>query len=157
MIYVTHDQVEAMTMGDRIVLMKDGVVQQVGNPLELYNSPANRFVAGFVGTPAMNFFEGSLMKNGKLYFVESGNGIKLEVPSSFVTGLTRYIGKETYLGIRPEHIKLKGSDSGDLESSWPLRVEISELMRNEVYLYFSVASWPDSRESWGNHRSYTRD
>ncbi len=136
MIYVTHDQVEGMTMGDRIVVMKDGVVQQIGKPLELYNGPVNKFVAGFIGTPAMNFFQGKIKKNGKIYFEETGEGIRLEIPGSYEPRLSGVLGKEVYLGIRPEHIVLEEGKKRELDSSWPLRVEISEPMGNEVYLYF---------------------
>ncbi len=136
MIYVTHDQVEGMTMGDRIVVMKDGVIQQVGKPLELYNGPTNKFVAGFIGTPAMNFFEGKIRKERRLYFEETGGGVRLEIPGSYEPKLGGMAGKEVYLGIRPEHIQLDEGKKGGLDSTWPLKVEISEPMGNEVYLYF---------------------
>ena len=133
MIYVTHDQVEGMTMGDRIVVMKDGVVQQTGSPLELYNKPGNKFVAGFIGTPAMNFFEGRVEKKDKLYFEEVDGGIRLEIPTEYEKKLTGLEGKELYLGIRPEHISL---EAGRLDSTRVMRVELSEPMGNEVFLYF---------------------
>jgi multiple sugar transport system ATP-binding protein len=136
MIYVTHDQVEGMTMGDRIVVMKDGVVQQIGSPLELYNHPGNKFVAGFIGTPAMNFFEGRIKKEGRLYFEEGDQGIKLEIPGEYERRLTGMAGKDIYLGIRPEHIVLEEGKQGGLDSSRTLKVEISEPMGNEVFLYF---------------------
>jgi len=138
MIYVTHDQVEGMTMGDRIVVMKSGVVQQIDSPLNLYNHPVNKFVAGFIGSPAMNFFEGQLIRNGKLYFHEVNNGLKLELPSSFASGLGASGEKNVYLGIRPEHIFLHDSPHGSLDSVAALRVDISEPMGNEVFLYFNT-------------------
>jgi len=105
MIYVTHDQEEAMTLGDRIVVMKDGAIQQSGEPLEVYNRPANRFVAGFIGTPAMNFLEGSLVCNaGAVYF--AGAIGRLRLPDCLAKGLDGRGEREVVLGIRPENIRL---------------------------------------------------
>jgi multiple sugar transport system ATP-binding protein len=102
-IYVTHDQVEAMTMGDRIVVMKDGLKQQVGPPLGLYFKPANKFVAGFIGSPAMNFIEGDLLsEGGELYFQAAG--IKLKVPEEKAETLRRYGKNRVIFGIRPEDL-----------------------------------------------------
>ncbi len=142
MIYVTHDQVEGMTMGDRIVVMKDGVIQQVGEPLELYNKPHNKFVAGFIGTPAMNFLEGRITDERKLYFLEAGEGLRLEVPHELTSKLAGSIGKEIFMGIRPEHILLHGESKGKLDSSRRMKVEIAEPMGNEVYLYFQSPTTP---------------
>src|SRR5213079_1847430 len=100
-VYVTHDQVEAMTLGDRVVVMRDGWVQQVGDPMELYNEPANRFVAGFIGSPAMNFahvrIEG---ENGGLW--AKGDGISIKVPAPLSNRIGAYAGKEVTFGVRPE-------------------------------------------------------
>ncbi len=102
-IYVTHDQEEAMTLGDRVVVMKDGLVQQCAAPLEIYEHPANRFVAGFVGTPPMNFFEGRVFsENGHLYFDEGSN--KLRLPARLDQALAGSVGRRMVLGIRPESI-----------------------------------------------------
>ncbi len=136
MIYVTHDQVEAMTMGDRIVVMKDGVVQQTGNPLELYNNPRNKFVAGFIGTPAMNFFEGRVKKEERLYFEGKESDLKIEIPAELEGKLPVAEGKDVYMGLRPEHIQPQEERKGNLRSSCNLKVEISEPMGNEVFLYF---------------------
>ncbi len=137
MIYVTHDQVEGMTMGDRIVVMKDGVVQQIDTPLNLYNNPVNRFVAGFIGSPAMNFFEGRVQKNGKLYFSEASGSVRLEIPETFAPRLESVMGKSLYMGIRPEHIFIQEYHKGELDSTATFKVDISEPMGNEVYLYFA--------------------
>src|ERR1700736_572472 len=103
MIYVTHDQVEAMTMGDRIVIMNGGSIQQVATPLEAYDKPANRFVAGFIGTPPMNFFDGKLTMNGDGGSVELQGGIQLSLSRRNVNATNRRV----IFGIRPEHIHLK--------------------------------------------------
>src|SRR5712691_3147762 len=102
-IYVTHDQVEAMTLGDRVVVMKDGVVQQVGEPLELYNHPANKFVAGFIGSPAMNFATVTLTDaNGSL--TAKNSGFELEVPTAHDERLRGHVGRQVTIGIRPEDL-----------------------------------------------------
>ncbi|MBM3549176.1 MAG: sn-glycerol-3-phosphate ABC transporter ATP-binding protein UgpC [Alphaproteobacteria bacterium] len=106
-IYVTHDQVEAMTMADRIVVMHDGIVEQVGSPLELYDHPANIFVAGFIGSPAMNFYPGTLKRNGGIW-VEAEDGTRLPAPGN-VGGAD---GQKVVYGVRPEHLTLSGGSSG---------------------------------------------
>ena len=107
MVYVTHDQTEAMTMGDKIVVMKDGNVQQIAPPLTLYHTPENKFVAGFIGSPAMNFLEGAIQnKNGKLYFIEKSLHNEFLLPERYSTALQSYNNKELWMGIRPEHISI---------------------------------------------------
>ena len=103
MIYVTHDQVEAMTMGDRIVIMKDGVIQQVGGPLEVYDFPQNEFVAGFIGSPPMNFFKAKLVNVDGGLAVDMGS-FQLAVPSDYTSVYDKYVGKDITFGIRPEDI-----------------------------------------------------
>ncbi len=110
-IYVTHDQEEAMTLGDRIVILKDGVIQQCGAPLEVYNRPANRFVAGFIGTPPMNLLEGRLEGEGESVCFAGSVG-RLEVSPEAATGLRAHRGQVVVLGIRPEHLRLSGTDAG---------------------------------------------
>jgi multiple sugar transport system ATP-binding protein len=99
-IYVTHDQVEAMTMADRIVVMRDGIVEQIGSPLELYDTPANRFVAGFIGSPSMNFMPGKLRRNGGAAAAEAADGTRIEL----ARGVSADDGAEIVFGIRPEHL-----------------------------------------------------
>jgi multiple sugar transport system ATP-binding protein len=100
-VYVTHDQIEAMTMADKIVVMHDGQIEQIGAPLELYDRPGNRFVAGFIGSPAMNFLEGKISLNGGTAFVGE-NGVRLPLPSAPAAR----DGQAVTLGLRPEHIAL---------------------------------------------------
>src|SRR6476469_335214 len=110
-IYVTHDQVEAMTLGDRVVVMRDGRVQQVGDPMELYSSPANRFVAGFLGSPAMNFASVRVNQdNGAIWAANAGMQIK--VPQPMVPRLGNYAGKEVTFGVRPEDMHI--ASDGDV-------------------------------------------
>src|SRR6202795_4780081 len=113
-IYVTHDQVEAMTLGDRVVVMCDGRVQQVGDPMELYNEPANRFVAGFIGSPAMNFAQVRIAaENGSLW-AESAD-LRIKVPDSLAQRLGPSTGKEVTLGIRPEDLRIaNGADPAEM-------------------------------------------
>jgi multiple sugar transport system ATP-binding protein len=109
-IYVTHDQVEAMTLGDRVVVMKDGWVQQVGEPLELYGKPANRFVAGFIGSPAMNLMEATIAEAGGTMWAEAGPA-RVQVPADRTDRLRPYKGQHVTLGVRPEDLRLaSGSD-----------------------------------------------
>src|SRR5881227_3088524 len=104
-IYVTHDQVEAMTLGDRVVVMKDGWIQQVGEPLELYNTPANRFVAGFIGSPAMNFADVTLAENGG-HPVAEAPGLSITLPDALAARARAKVGRKATLGIRPEDIHI---------------------------------------------------
>jgi len=104
-IYVTHDQEEAMTLGDRIVVMEDGAVQQVGSPLTVYEKPVNRFVAGFVGTPPMNFLDGRIVSDGGLLF--DGGDFRLRLPAGHAEKLGASVGGEVVLGIRPEAMNLR--------------------------------------------------
>jgi len=140
-IYVTHDQTEAMTMGDRIVVMKDGFIQQVGAPLEIYENPNNVFVAGFIGSPAMNFMRAVLRRDGDDVIVDC-QAFKLKVPKSKLDQNPRileYLDKKVIFGIRPEDI-----DDAQLlpeeKRVQPVtaRVDVTEPMGSEVYTYFSI-------------------
>jgi multiple sugar transport system ATP-binding protein len=135
-IYVTHDQVEAMTLGDRVVVMRDGWVQQVGDPMELYNEPANRFVAGFIGSPAMNFANVRIGgANGALY--AEGEGVRLKVPGPLSNRLGPYAGKEVALGIRPEDMRI-ANDADPIEMSLDAVVEVVERLGSEILLDVAV-------------------
>ena len=139
-VYVTHDQVEAMTMATRIVVMKDGLIQQVDTPQNLYDFPANTFVAGFIGTPQMNFIDAKVEKKGAdVYVVFGKNEIKLPAEKAQDPALADYIGKEVIVGIRPECLK----DEPIAISSMPdsvidAHVDVTELMGAEIYLYVST-------------------
>ena len=139
-IYVTHDQTEAMTLGTRIVVMKDGVIQQVDSPKELYAHPCNKFVAGFIGSPQMNFLDGVISKEYQDIYITIGRQ-KLLIPPSRAKALTDngYIGKIVTLGIRPEDIHdsqicLEIAPQNAVDST----VKVSELLGAEVYLYFDI-------------------
>ena len=138
MIYVTHDQVEAMTMGDRIVVMKDGIIQQVDKPLNIYEHPANRFVAGFIGSPPMNFFEGTLQqKSDGLYFTQGNFSVHVDERQKQAL---MDAGLETVvLGIRPENIQdAVFAVNPSPDSLIKAKVEVIEPMGSEVYLYLTV-------------------
>ncbi len=131
-VYVTHDQVEAMTLGDRVVVMKDGWVQQVGEPLELYNQPANKFVAGFIGSPAMNFSTVTVTeRDGGLTAVNGG--MNIVVPPHLVDRLKPHANQQMTLGIRPEDLRVaNGSDPAGL--SFDSKVEVIEQLGSEILL-----------------------
>ena len=139
MIYVTHDQVEAMTMGDKIVVMLDGVIQQVAAPLELYHHPVNRFVAEFIGSPPMNMIEGLLdTDNGAIYFVDAQKTIRLQIPKSKESMLEPYVGKPITMGIRPEHLHENPGQQEVAGRSLKTMVEVVEPMGSEINLYVSL-------------------
>jgi len=141
MVYVTHDQMEAMTMGDRIVIQKDGVVHQVDTPLNLYSKPVNKFVAGFIGSPSMNFMKGKLVDDEGLYFDE-GN-FKVRIPSERAAALKPYAGKEVIFGLRPENIYEKGlSEEAKEKSPVQATLEVLEPMGNELFLYLTTGENP---------------
>jgi len=136
-IYVTHDQVEAMTLGSRVVVMKDGWVQQVGEPLEIYSRPANKFVAGFIGSPAMNFIPVTVNETNGTVYAEA-SGLRVKVPVDKATSVKAFKGQSVTLGIRPEDLRVgSGSDSADL--SFDAVVEVVEPLGSEILLDVSVA------------------
>ena len=131
-VYVTHDQTEAMTLGDRIVIMRDGFIQQIGTPQEVFDHPANLFVAGFIGTPQMNLFDARLTKNGDKYAVEVG-GISVELSEDKQTRLNakNVAPQELTLGVRPDHMML-------CESGIKGTVDVSELMGPSIHLHVTA-------------------
>ena len=136
-VYVTHDQVEAMTMASRIVVMKDGIIQQVDTPQNLYDMPCNMFVAGFIGSPQMNFLDGTVTKSGDQYAIDlGGDTIPLPKEKTADGKLDSYVGKKVKMGIRPEDI----DDEPEFMAKHPdchldAQVDVSEMMGAEIYLY----------------------
>ena len=131
-IYVTHDQTEAMTLGDRIVIMKDGYIQQIGTPQEVFNHPANLFVAGFIGMPVMNFFDAELIREGSKYFVEVGGFRQELAPEKEERLLNNDVqSQRVTLGVRPEHTDV--ADAGVAA-----RVDVAEMMGSSVHLHVNA-------------------
>ena len=133
-IYVTHDQVEAMTLGDRIVIMRDGYIQQIGTPQEVFNNPRNLFVAGFIGTPQMNFFDAQLVREDKKFFVELG-GKRIELSAEKEARLLENDIKSqpVTLGVRPEHTVIEAPGEGIAA-----KVDVSEMMGSSVHLHVTA-------------------
>jgi len=134
-IYVTHDQVEAMTMGDRILVLKDGILQQIDSPRNLYELPRNIFVAGFIGSPSMNFFDATLVgEEGKLW-VDAGD-FRVPVPQERQQPYDSYEGQEVIFGIRPEHIHAKNFEPANINAA-PITatVDVVELLGHELHIY----------------------
>ena len=135
-IYVTHDQTEAMTLGDRIVIMKDGFIQQIGTPQEVFNQPANLFVAGFIGTPQMNFFDGQLAKKDGKYQITVGEATVVLGDVAQKLLAEKGVGDMAVtVGIRPEHISFATANTPDTIAS---KVDVSEMMGSEVYLHVNA-------------------
>jgi len=133
MIYVTHDQIEAMTLGRRIVVMKDGEIQQIDTPMRLYEKPANVFVAGFVGSPAMNFFRGRVVADGGLRLVLDSASLPLPATRD-APDFAGYVGRELIVGLRPEDIVLQKSSDAAEAASLSARLEVIEPVGNEIFL-----------------------
>ena len=139
-VYVTHDQVEAMTLGDRVVVMKDGWVQQVGEPLELYGRPANKFVAGFMGSPGMNFVDVSISESQAALWVEA-KGLRVKVPPEAAARLRQHGGSRFTLGVRPEAMRV--ANAADTRASladysFNLEADVVEPLGNEILLNFRI-------------------
>ncbi|MBT3294514.1 MAG: sn-glycerol-3-phosphate ABC transporter ATP-binding protein UgpC [Verrucomicrobia bacterium] len=129
MVYVTHDQVEAMTLGDRICVMRDGIIEQVGEPTTVFDHPATLFVAGFIGAPPMNIFEGQLLdQDGTLVF--DGGSVKAPIAKAQYDQVRDYVGKKVCVGLRPKAFALKGE--GDAPVSFTGEIEVSEMLGEEV-------------------------
>jgi multiple sugar transport system ATP-binding protein len=139
MIYVTHDQVEAMTMGDRIVVMLDGHIQQIDSPLALYHHPVNKFVAGFIGSPPMNFLEGNIVaENGALRFVDLSETVNVEVHETHRATLEPYQGRRVTMGVRPEYFMENANQQAIPGKSFTANVEVVEPMGSELYIYLDI-------------------
>jgi len=136
-IYVTHDQVEAMTLGSRVVVMRDGWVQQVGEPMEIYSRPQNRFVAGFIGSPAMNFIPTTITEQNGAMFAEA-SGFKMKVPADRAARLGAYKGQSVTLGVRPEDLQVGSGGSPDY--TFDAVVDVVEPLGSEILLDVTLAS-----------------
>ncbi len=141
MIYVTHDQIEAMTMGERIIVMKDGIIQQIDTPLNIYNSPLNKFVAGFIGSPSMNFIEGNLVDQDGVKFISKDRQLTIRIKEKLSGNFIQHINKKIWLGVRPEDIyNINDSSVTDYVSEFETLLEVVEPLGNEVLLYFNIDS-----------------
>ncbi len=141
-VYVTHDQIEAMTMGDRIVVLKDGIVQQFDSPMNLFNNPQNKFVAGFIGSPSMNFIEGEIVMQKEATF--KSKDLQFAVPKDLRPCLKPYEGKNVIFGFRPEYIYDKAVEKGKrLSESMEIEVEALEPIGSETFVYFHFCGNPD--------------
>jgi len=139
-VYVTHDQMEAMTMGTRIVILRDGLLQQVGTPQEVYHSPANMFVAGFIGSPAMNFIEGMLVGSTEEMYFDAA-GFKVRLPGDRAARLAAHAGQYVYFGVRPEHIYDRSHLPTGVEdngSSLSAKVDVVEVLGHELIVYLLI-------------------
>ncbi|MGB9673499.1 MAG: ABC transporter ATP-binding protein [Anaerolineales bacterium] len=157
-IYVTHDQVEAMTMASRIAVINQGVLQQIDTPQKLYDRPDNLFVAGFIGSPAMNFFNAHIRRGDGKLFVDGGS-FKVEIPSDRTAPYTNYVDKPVIFGIRPEDIfNPQFCPPGILAQPIEAIVDVTELMGNEIFVYLKTGDQsfiarvdPRSRYTIGEH------
>ena len=135
-IYVTHDQTEAMTLGDRIVIMKDGFIQQIGTPQQVFDHPANIFVAGFIGMPQMNFFDAELLCEGEKYSVKVQNAVmELDADTQAKLKAAGHGSKAITLGIRPEHISITNASGSHCLTG---KVDVSEMMGSEIHLHVNA-------------------
>jgi multiple sugar transport system ATP-binding protein len=137
-IYVTHDQVEAMTLGNRIAVLNKGKLMQLDTPLHLYNHPDNRFVAGFIGSPTMNFLKGIIKKQGSYYFTNESGNFRICLGRDIPGGLEMYIDKPIQIGVRPEHIYIREENSASFVADCTLKVIANENMGNEQLVYLSL-------------------
>jgi multiple sugar transport system ATP-binding protein len=156
MIYVTHDQVEAMTMGTKIVVMKDGEMLQIGPPLEIYNFPVDKFVGGFIGSPAMNFINVKLVEKESVLFAMA-DGFQLPIPAGKKTFLQSFVNREVILGIRPEHLEEQSfADQSVFTETFSAVVDVVETLGAEVQLDVTAGEHPliarvDARSAASRH------
>jgi multiple sugar transport system ATP-binding protein len=134
MIYVTHDQVEAMTMANKIVVMKDGKIQQIGSPLHLYNYPINKFGAGFIGSPPMNFLSVKVSEEGGSIMLDEGS-FRIKSAPEHAEYLKKYVGKEVFFGIRPEDLAYTQSPT---DASFPVKVTVVEPLGADIHLWLTT-------------------
>ncbi|MEN8225259.1 MAG: sn-glycerol-3-phosphate ABC transporter ATP-binding protein UgpC [Bacteroidota bacterium] len=134
MVYVTHDQTEAMTLGDRIVVLKDGDIMQIGAPMDLYNKPDNMFVAGFIGSPPVNFIEGEIKHADGLVFQNEKIHFKIDISQIANKGISKYAGKRIVMGIRPENISARPSNENNIHKH-SILISAIEQMGNEMLIY----------------------
>jgi multiple sugar transport system ATP-binding protein len=139
-IYVTHDQVEAMTMADRIFIMHNGALQQSGMPLEVYQHPANRFVAGFIGSPAMNFIEATLVAKDGGHFLET-DGFTIRLPDAFSPKVASYAGRQVIFGVRPEDVA-EHDPAASGSNTLTVRADVVETLGFEIFAYLSCGLHP---------------
>jgi multiple sugar transport system ATP-binding protein len=140
MIYVTHDQIEAMTLGHRIVVLKDGVIQQIDTPMRLYERPANEFVAGFLGSPAMNLFRGVLsIDGGALHLAIGDSRLPLGDAVSAAPGLAAHVGRDVVVGLRPEALQPRSDRHGNHAPAFAARLDVVEPVGNEIFLNLAFA------------------
>ena len=138
-VYVTHDQVEAMTLADRVVVMNGGRIEQIGAPQDLYHKPATRFVAGFIGSPAMNFMPCRLEQSGAALNARLSDTIALPVPASRTARYQAAAGKEVLLGLRPEHItEVRQNGGGDASRNFSVTLDVVEPMGMETMVFFTI-------------------
>jgi multiple sugar transport system ATP-binding protein len=137
-VYVTHDQVEAMTLADRVVVMNNGRIEQIGTPQELYHHPSTRFVAGFIGSPAMNFLRCRLEQNGSGLRARISDKISLPVPASNAARYQPSVGKDMIFGLRPEHITEPRRNDRDPNCEFEATLDIVEAMGMETMVYFTI-------------------
>ena len=147
MIYVTHDQVEAMTMANKIVVMKDGKIQQIGAPLYLYNWPINKFVAGFIGSPPMNFLTVRVIDEGSSVSLDEGS-FKIKADSSHTEFLKKYAGKEVFFGIRPEDLLYVEKQE---KNSMTVKVTVVEPLGADIHLWLVTETQPLVARTEPNH------
>jgi multiple sugar transport system ATP-binding protein len=135
-IYVTHDQVEAMTMATRIFIMNQGALQQSGAPLEVYHHPTNRFVAGFIGSPAMNFIDATLVREARTYWIAT-EGFKVKLPEAFHARVEPYAGRPVVFGVRPEDMAARDTGAGEGANWLAARAEVVETLGAETFVHLS--------------------
>jgi multiple sugar transport system ATP-binding protein len=139
-IYVTHDQVEAMTMADRIFIMHKGALQQTGVPMEVYSKPANRFVAGFIGSPAMNFIEATLVREADAWFIDAGE-FKVRAPAAFNARLESHAGRPVVFGVRPEDIAAHDPAAGARDgNTLTARTDVVQTLGAEIFVYLTCGA-----------------